>query len=183
MIHPEPRCDSEGLLYGAPCAYCKVKNRPVLYLDIDGCLNGHAFDYTAQSNTLKQECVGHLNRVLDATGCDIVLSSAWRYIIHGGAMTLQGFEYLLRTHLVGIGRKGRLVGITEKDRDNGWPERVRLIRKHAAENNLKRYAVVDDGPLGEAGPDFPFVRCDGAIGMTAEDADRLIEILGRENEA
>jgi hypothetical protein len=41
----------------------------VLFLDIDGVLNDHAYDERAESTTLLRPCVDRLNRVLDETGC------------------------------------------------------------------------------------------------------------------
>lgn len=152
---------------------CRPLPSCVLFLDVDGVLNGHDFDNSAQSNRVRPDCVERLNRVLDATDAQIVLSSAWRYMVLGGAMTLEGFGYMLRTHGV---RAGRLFGLTAKDENNGPDERGRLIRAWLAEHpHVTRYAVVDDMQLGFEG--MPVVRTDGARGLTDSDADRLIELL------
>lgn len=88
----------------------------VLFLDIDGVLNGHQWMREAQSNNICRPCVLQLNRIIKATGCKIVLSSAWRYMIHGGAMKLNGFAYMLRTHgMVGLLHNDVMIGLTEPD--------------------------------------------------------------------
>lgn len=150
---------------------------PILFLDIDGVLNGHDFDHGAQSNTIRRDCVERLNRVLDEAGAQIVLSSAWRYMVLCGAMTLDGFGYMLRSHGV---RSGRLIGLTGKDTQvegqAGEEERGRLIREWLAEHpEVTRYAVVDDMQLGFAG--MPIVRTDGARGLTDADAEALVALL------
>lgn len=84
----------------------------LIFLDIDGVLNGHDWDPKAVSNRIRPECVQRLNRIVRATEARIVLSSAWRYMVHMKALTLLGFEYLLRTH----GGAGlRIIGLTEPD--------------------------------------------------------------------
>lgn len=39
----------------------------VLFLDIDGVLNGHEWDDEAKSCTIRRECVKHLNRIVRET--------------------------------------------------------------------------------------------------------------------
>lgn len=40
----------------------------VLFLDVDGVLNGHEWDDEAKSCNIRRECVKHLNRVVRETG-------------------------------------------------------------------------------------------------------------------
>jgi len=103
----------------------------LLFLDIDGVLNDRVFDETAQSCTLLSSCVAELNQVLARTECRIVLSSAWRYAVINGWMSLDGFEYLLRSH--GVAAGGRIDGV---------------IRVHPNAAPLK---LLDDGRTGLAG--------------------------------
>ena len=86
-----------------------------LFLDIDGVLNGHEWDDEAKSCNIRRECVARLNRVVASTGCKIVISSAWRYMIHCQQMSLTGFWYMLRTHgLQGHGARHRRRGRQER---------------------------------------------------------------------
>lgn len=152
-------------------------NRPVLFLDIDGVLNGHNFDEASKSSSLDPACVARLNRVLDTTGCALVISSAWRYMIIGGAMTLSGFEYMLRTH--GVHCKSGVIGHTGRDvRVSDMNERGEQIRAWlAAHPEVTSYAVVDDMQLGFDG--MPVVRTDGQRGLEDAHADALITLLGK----
>lgn len=150
----------------------------VLFLDIDGVLNGHFFDRAAESSTINPACVARLNRVLAETRCSIVISSAWRYMILGGAMTLRGFEYMLRTH--GVHCVGGVIGHTRADTSPGsdYEERGRQCREWLKDHpEVKTFACVDDAQVGFSG--LPIVRTDGAKGLTDEDAAALIGLLGR----
>lgn len=147
----------------------------VLFLDIDGVLNGHQFNVRAQSNGILRHAIKCLNHVVAETDCKIVLSSAWRYMIHGQQMTKLGFAYMLRTH-GGVGI--RIEDVTCRDEDiHGRGNQIAAwLRTHPVES----FAVVDDewyeGPL--------FVRrrtvlTDGRVGLTGGRAVKLISLLKR----
>lgn len=80
--HEQRRCHGCGIY---AIWVKRVDSKKVLFLDIDGVLNAHFFDVDAQSSHIKPKCVERLNRVLKATRCALVISSAWRYMILGGA--------------------------------------------------------------------------------------------------
>jgi hypothetical protein len=155
--------------------------RPLIFLDIDGVLNGHEFDPVAQSTSLNKYCVEVFNRVLKAVDCEIVISSAWRYMILGGAMTVRGFEYMLRTHGVGP-LEDRLVGCTREDEyvatRGKQVEHWRWLNKHDG-----LYVVVDDLSLDIAECGHPFVQTNGQRGISHDNAVRVVELLGGKLEA
>jgi hypothetical protein len=161
----------------------------ILFLDIDGVLNGHDWNDESQSCNIRRECVAHLNRVIRETGCKIVLSSAWRYIVLGGDMTLKGFGYMLRTHglVCQRGATDLIVGCTAPDESPPNPvrdgERGRQCREwlYGPENQweVTWFAAVDDEDAGFAELGIPAVITDGARGLTAEDADKLIGLFNR----
>lgn len=155
-----------------------------IFLDIDGVLNAHEFDHAAQSNLIDRDKVGRLNRILQETGANVVLSSAWRYMVHGGAMTLQGMDYLLRTHgMIG----GRLKGITEPDATTDSSDRGGQITRWVVGNGWDlygetgRHVVIDDMDLGITAAGHPLVMTDGKIGLTDADMDKAIRILNRDD--
>jgi hypothetical protein len=166
----------------------------VLFLDIDGVLNTHDFCGRAVCGPIHRDKVFRLNTVLFATGARVVISSAWRYIVHRGEANLKGFDWLLRSH--GLW-EGRVIGITRPDtminRDphwdgsTPWPQAnergeqiadwIRLAPGQVGVP-VDQYAVVDDLDLGISAAGHPFVKTDGERGLTEADADRLIELLG-----
>jgi hypothetical protein len=161
----------------------------LLFLDIDGVLNTHEFLPDVLCGQIHKDKVALLNDVLRATGAKVVLSSAWRYLVHRGEMNLAGMDWLLRSHgllsgrLVGITRPDTMRDRTEYDGQPGtWPqhnERGSQISDYLRENPVVAHAVVDDIDLGISEAGHPFVITDGLFGLRAEEAERLIELLGR----
>jgi hypothetical protein len=165
----------------------------ILFLDIDGVLNAHEWDPDVLCGQIHRDKVQLLNGVLRATGARVVLSSAWRYIVHRGEANLAGMDWLLRSH--GL-LANRLVGVTRPDtmradpnytgEPKSWPvhnERGQQIADWLAVMvgtvgvPHTGYAVVDDMDLGITAAGHPFVQTDGDCGLTPEDASRLIAIL------
>jgi hypothetical protein len=146
----------------------------VLFLDIDGVLNAGAFCATAESSSLDTAAVHHLNAILEATGAKLVLSSSWRYLILSGSMTVQGFEYLLRTHGVA---KGRLIDHTCADEATAGRGRqiLRWLDEHGP---VEAWAVVDDLAIEDLGEQrWRHVRTDARAGLSAADAQAIVRVL------
>ena len=152
----------------------------LLFLDIDGVLNGHEKLPGSVYCGIRPDQMAQLNRIIAETGCRLVISSAWRYMVLGGQMTEKGFQHLLQTHgLVCPEGEQVVVGTTVADEEiddrgaqilscvAGWPSR------------LMGWAVVDDDPMGMVlgHHEWRLVRTRGDVGLTAEGADRAIEIL------
>lgn len=152
----------------------------ILFLDIDGVLNTHEpLHPEVMCGTLHRDKVDRLNMLLRTTDARIVLSSAWRYIVHRGEATLTGLEWLLRSHGV---LAGRLIGITrpdtkmpaEWDGSTLWPvenERGQQIAEFLGVigTNCSSYVVLDDLDLGIRAARHPFVLVDPQIGLTDDD--------------
>lgn len=162
----------------------------VLFLDIDGVLNAHEFDPEVLCGQIHRDKVERLNRVLRETGARVVLSSAWRYIVHRGEATLAGMEWLLRSHGM---LADRLIGVTRPDTMracpayDGDPKRWPVVNERGAQISdwlrsnggtfARPYAAVDDLDLGITDCGHPLVKTDGKRGMTEADADELIRLL------
>jgi hypothetical protein len=163
---------------------------PLIFLDIDGVLNTHEWDARAVSSPVHRHKVELLNTILENTSAKIVLSSAWRYLVHRGEMNLTGLGWLLRSHGV---LADRLVGITRKDTPDEHPlkntsgkplmycvpnERGRQISDWRTENwHTGPYVVIDDLDLGITDAGHPFVQTNGGIGMTPAKAQEAVVIL------
>jgi hypothetical protein len=156
----------------------------LIFLDIDGVLNDHAklpSQYCGINLDRAKLLNGLLEEVPDAM---LVISSAWRYLIYEGNMTLKGFEYLLMVH--GVCCHERIHGITERDpavtphtldveawRKNGIAWRAEQIRCYVAQHKPERYVVLDDLPLMVDN----FVQTDGKIGLTDSSVEDALRFL------
>lgn len=180
--------------------------KPIVFLDIDGVLNGHDFNDGAGSNTIRPSCIAALNYIIAKADPQIVLSSAWRYMILTKHLTLTGFEYLLRTHGA-CGIVGNLIGTTCADEecvhclhrgkigkgkydDEGQPKCRKcgqsscrafqvdhwLIRNQPWQ---KRWVVIDDGDYRFREIGHPFVQTDPSVGLTMKDARKAVKFCVR----
>jgi hypothetical protein len=160
-----------------------------LFLDIDGVLNNHHFDEVARSNRIDADKVSLLNSILLGTNSKLVLSSAWRYLDHRGDMTLDGLDWLLRSHGV---KAEALIGITHPDTPVEWNEKtgrpsrfltdergLQIARFRAFYGHQERYVVLDDLDLGISAAGHPFVQTKSDIGLTPRDVGRAIQCLIR----
>jgi hypothetical protein len=164
----------------------------LIFLDIDGVLNTHEpLCPEVMCGRLHQDKVIRLNHILRTTGASIVLSSAWRYLVHRGEMNIAGMDWLLRSHGV---MSGRLLGITRTDsmREDlnfkgcePWPvhhERGQQISDWLNTEDpwiteAASYVVIDDLDLGISLCGHPFVQTNGSLGLTEKDAERAIKKL------
>jgi hypothetical protein len=171
-----------------------------ILLDIDGVLNKHLRHDNGYCG-IDRGCVRHFNRILRAVPlAKICIISAWRYNVHGKAMTVKGMEAMLLPH--GVDCYGRIVGITESDeqicghiRSREWlQEHGAHIRRtqvwrwlfgtdpffadEVARLGDRQWCVIDDLDLGFL-PEYSWrqVVTQGDVGLTVEDADRAIAIL------
>lgn len=166
---------------------------PLLFLDIDGVLNAHEWDPEVLCGQIHRDKVQRLNHVLRTTGAMVVMSSAWRYIVHRGEANLAGMDWLLRSHGM---LAGRLIGITRPDtmREGtgydgvpmSWPvtdERGQQISDWLIENggSRRRYVAIDDLDLGITAAGHSLVQTDERIGLTDADAERAVAILRGEH--
>jgi ribosomal protein L31 len=114
-----------------------------------------------------------INQIVERTGCKIVISSAWRYIILGGDMTMLGFEYMLMTH--GFAHRFTIIDRTECD--ELIETRGMQIRHWLLNNRAEKYVVVDDVDLDITSRSHPFVQTDGQVGLVQADVDKIVAIL------
>lgn len=161
----------------------------LLFLDIDGVANDHSKLPGSVYCGIQLDRVAILNRILYAVpDTQLVISSAWRYMLLAGDMTLRGFEYLLNTH--GVHAEGRLHGCTCSDeeiephpqtldqrawRAYGLRVRPKQILRYVNVTAFpcRKFAVLDDLPLKVP----HLVQTDGAVGITNKEADLVVSLL------
>lgn len=174
----------------------------LIFLDIDGVLNGANLYEGTHTNRIRWECVQQVNRIVAATEAQVVLSSAWRYLIHSRQMKLAGFWAMLHSH----GAMGwKMQGLTAPDEHCpkcGYKHRRRRGKSQLGMNGgvcckcdspitrglqirrwlddysvNERYVVIDDDDDGISELKLPFVQTDAMCGLTANDADLAIGLL------
>jgi len=162
----------------------KDSQEKLLFLDIDGVLNDTGFNVDWCHRFKRGVPMGFnprsmeaLNQVIEATQCELVLSSSWRLDIPDN-ITLEGFDFLLKTHGC---RKG-VVGVTPislrktpppTPTPSNYNSRTFEIQEYLDTHKHARYAVVDDDFI-----DIPnFVQTNPDVGLTFTDAAMLITIL------
>lgn len=154
-----------------------VELRPILFADLDGaCLNDHRKHGNGYCGSVPK-IVKNFNRVIAEADCVVVIVSAWRYLVHGGRMTVKGLEALLLTH--GVNCEDRIVGVTRTDRTPTDSDRGAQVNDWLRENPKYRgrYAAVDDLELDYKEAFVPFVCTDSIFGLTTRDAVRLYKLL------
>jgi hypothetical protein len=145
---------------------------------------------------IKPECLACLTAILEAApDVKIVLSSAWRYLVHSGAFNERGLEYLLNIHGAPYELyHQRIIGVTETDEDTclalgimdegavldyewlkeyGYDLRAIQIERFAQAHNIGVYAVIDDLPL----PTPALVQTDPDTGLLPGDVERVLHLL------
>ena len=162
--------------------------RPVLFLDIDGVLNGIDLDIgdspeampvmERQSRHMLRPHVSRLVRVLQGADCDVVVSSTWRK-----RFTAQQVAEMLVMRGMPHELAVRFIGVTdEQPVPYDWPNRsgrergLQIQRWLDANPDRDRFAIVDDDSDMAHLMDW-LVQASALIGMTDDDADRLIEMM------
>lgn len=148
-----------------------INQDKVLYLDIDGVLNGHErlpSDYCGS----RKDCIENMNLILDQVpDLKLILSTSWRYLIITGQMNLQGFESMMLTH--GLKCRNRIIDYTRPDNDEYEP-RGAIILEHAIRYEPGKWLVLDDLEL-DLGPNQ--IVTDGNKGLTKEQALEVIRFF------
>lgn len=139
----------------------------VLFLDVDGVLNSYESPgyMPINKNMFRRIC-----KVIEETGCQIVLSSTWRKLDHSyhkisRKFSYKGIKILSKTTTEHLG-----IGTVRGHEIQHW------LDNHP---KVECYAIVDDDSdmLDHQMPYF--VNTDGNVGLTDEKANELIKILGR----
>lgn len=150
--------------------------RKYLFLDIDGVLNSakyfEALKYGSLENkdALDPVAVARLNRITDATGAKIVVSSSWR---HAFEHTPNMLFYLLKEE----GITGEMIGITPTTTWSRWCE-IKLW----LDNNIipESFIIIDDMDyMGDL--QRHLINTKWAYGLLDEHVERAIKKLNNED--
>lgn len=165
----------------------------LLFLDMDGVLNSHAYmtkraeergkhpgdEETGEDwrhwarwvSMIDPEAALRLKRILEATGAFIVISSSWRHA-HDYMMMR---KILARAGVMPLGEPPVVVGQTDILSDRRHKEIRLWLKSHPP---VDGFVILDDGSDAGEGFEDHFVKTDLCVGLTDEDAARAIAILG-----
>jgi hypothetical protein len=152
---------------------------PFIFLDLDGVLNGHQSHHNGYCS-LDPDSVLIFNDILKRTGAKVIVSSAWRYFILRGEMTLAGLQGLLCTHGV---TWGCLVDVLPADipDGNGGADRGAAIEQWFRErfciSHQTKWIALDDLDLGYTARQMPFFRTVGTQGLKGMSSEALEAIV------
>lgn len=154
--------------YQAAAHALDCSERPVLFLDIDGVLNSGQWAIRTKQRgiwCIDPDTIPHLQRIVDESGCNIVVSSTWR--IGRGAVEL-------RDILVKAGMRSPCPVIDKTPGGGGF--RGGQIAEWLENTGFGgKFVCLDDGI--DFLPSQPLVQTDNQVGLTAAHADRCIELL------
>lgn len=135
----------------------------ILFLDVDGVLNSeHSYVDPKSPYPIDAYQVLLVDRIVQATGCKIVLSSSWRYMANWREILKSAAPCLEIIDRTDSGRSMRPRGAEVAD----WM---------ALHPEYKIYAILDDDSDFLEGQ--PLFRTDWKVGLTEEIANKVIEHL------
>ena len=161
----------------------------VIFLDIDGVLNTNRWYTQMETNTPQDKygyafdpkAVTNLKRIVAETGADIVISSSWK------CMGLSQMEDMWEDRNL----PGKIIGITPNSISdemllNADIDSIELFHIRGEEikewltkygKQVSNYAIIDDMDNMLPEQQSHFVKTNPEVGITAEDADKIITIL------
>ena len=155
----------------------------VIFLDIDGVLNSEEFFKSNPNQVIDKNSMGILKNIVNKTGAAIVMSSGWRLWFDDSMMPHDGYSQYLYDVLCEFDIK--LLGktpdfSTEEIRTRKTFSHVKAKEITAWLNEHKivdKYVVVDDLDLKNEEINSHLVRINGQVGITKDDARRIIDMI------
>ena len=128
----------------------------IIFLDIDGVLNGHEWCHMPAVPKINVKCIRVLNQLCLTCKARCVLISSWRGKLVKHNWPVEVAQWVLETH----GFTGELCGVV--DGTGHTPEDKRwAIERYVRANNTVKYVVIDDTPV----QNFRIIRPNPAIGL------------------
>ncbi|WP_297421829.1 HAD domain-containing protein [Clostridium sp.] len=156
----------------------------VIFLDIDGVLNSEKFLRNNPGQAIDKNSVSILKNIVDKTGAIIVMSSGWRLWFDDNMMPQDGYsqclyDILCEFHIKLFGKTPDFS--TEEIRTRKTFSNVKATEINAWLNAheivVDKYVVIDDLDLKNEEINAHLVRINGQVGITENDAVRIIDII------
>lgn len=155
---------------------CNVmKMNKYLFLDCDGVVNheewyerywNEELQYTNCDYDIDPLVIKRLNKLVEETGCEIVMSSSWRFDfeISVNRLKLSGLKYDINERIDGCEFGGNV-------------KRGELIRKFIMDNPCDNYLILDDDDDMLEEQSDHFIKVDRMVGFTDENLYNAVDIL------
>ncbi len=149
--------------------------KKILFLDVDGVLNNTKTFHTSESRYGSNKLIDPymcllVHRIVEATGCDIVLSSSWRHFKKGQDVKDAGIPFIDITVDCCSGVRGVEI---QNWLNKGFPHDVR------SDPSKFRYAVLDDDSDMLLNQKDHFFQTTFESGLTDEIAKKVINYLNK----
>lgn len=140
----------------------------VLFLDIDGVLNGHEWCHMKSGPRIIPRCAMIFDAALARAQIDgIVIVSTWRGWINRGLMTPDGFAKMLLSH-------GITANVTDCLPPGDVENRAEQITDYVNLHEIYKWAVLDDLLLGVPHQ----IRTNPTIGIEPRHISELVAFFG-----
>ena len=155
----------------------------VIFLDIDGVLNSEEFLKNNQNECIDRNNVSILKNVIDETGAVIVMSSGWRLWFDDNMMPEDGYSRCLYDILCEFDIKlfGKTPDFsTDEIRTKKTFSHVKakeIIAWLSEHEEANKYVVLDDLDLKNEEINSHLVRTNAQVGITEDDAMRVIDMI------
>jgi hypothetical protein len=116
----------------------------ILFLDIDGVLNSaFVLEEQRRGDAISREMIERVNKIVDATGCKIVISSTWRIYQRFDKLTALLYSYGLRRVIIDATEDLGGYDYTRGDEINEWVFRHREIEMFVILDDNKDDSMVE----------------------------------------
>jgi hypothetical protein len=153
----------------------------VIFLDIDGVLNSEKFFKNNPSVAIDRNSVSILKDIIDKTGAVIVMSSGWKLWFDDNMMPRHRYSKYLFDILCEFDIKlyGKTPDFsTDEIRINkifSYVKAEEIIAWLDNHENVDKYVIIDDLDLKNEEINAHLIKTNGQIGITEEDAMRIIQ--------
>ena len=157
----------------------------ILFLDFDGVITTEKSRYN-----LDKECCNKIQKIVDATGCKIVISSNWRWGSLEQTMQYLESEFKCKDGKVPFWPKwfDDIIGVTERiytqeEKPHHVVRGYEIYRWMHDQDIKPVYCILDDDSDMLLWQKDNFVQTDSYIGLTDKEMNLVIEILNRHDTA
>jgi histidinol phosphatase-like enzyme len=155
----------------------------IIFMDFDGCLNSGKYfsslneGFDDPINQLDPVAISRLNKITDATGAKIVVSSTWRLAFINREQPLTSLQNCLKSY----GITGEIIDMTPNKPNAVRNRRGKEIQSwiDAHYSLIEKFVIIDDDPdMGRLRNKQILTKFED--GLLDDHVEKIINLLGRE---